>query len=111
VPADDSQDDRRRHARAPVDLQVSLRFSSVQQFLSVYAGDISEGGMFVRAEGEHQVGQVVALRFDTGKESIVQGTARVVRVEPGGLALEFLDLDESSRKLIEMVVRIKLSAG
>lgn len=108
---DDSQDERRRHQRAPIELQVSLRFSSVQQFLSTYAGDISEGGMFVRAEGEHQVGQVVALRFDAGKERIVEGTARVVRVEPGGVALEFLDLDESSRKLIEMIVRIKLAAG
>lgn len=108
---DDSQDERRRHQRAPIELQVSLRFSSVQQFLSTYAGDISEGGMFVRAEGEHQVGQVVALRFDAGKERIVEGTARVVRVEPGGIALEFLDLDESSRRLIEMIVRIKLAAG
>ena len=108
---DDSQDERRRHQRATIDLQVSLRFSSVQQFLSAYAGDISEGGMFVRAGGEHQIGQVVALRFDAGKERIVEGTARVVRVEPGGVALEFLDLDDSSRKLIEMIVRIKLAAG
>src|SRR5690242_8230615 len=111
MPPDDSQDERRRHQRAPVDLEVSLRFSSVQQFLSAHAGDISAGGMFVRVEGQHEVGQTVTLRFDTGKESIVQGTARIVRVEPGGVALEFLDLDETSRKMIEMIIRIKLSAG
>jgi len=43
MPPDDSQDERRRHQRAPVDLEVSLRFSSVQQFLSAHAGDISAG--------------------------------------------------------------------
>lgn len=111
--ADDSQDERRRHQRAPLDLQVSLRFASVQQFLSAHAGDVSEGGMFVRVQGDHQhrVGQLVALQFDAGNERIVQGKGRVVRIEPGGFALEFVELDETSRKLIEMIVRIKLAAG
>lgn len=113
MPADDqTADERRRSPRAAVDLPVALRFESVQHFLSAYAGDISEGGMFVRVEGgAHQVGQTVALRFDAGAERIVQGTARVVRVDPSGLALQFLELDETSRKLVEMIVRIKLAAG
>jgi len=46
----DDQEERRRHQRAPVDLRVSLRFPSVQQFLSAYAGDVSESGMFIRLE-------------------------------------------------------------
>jgi hypothetical protein len=108
--ADDQ--DRRRHQRAAVDLQVSLRFQSVQQFLSACAGDISESGMFIHTgSGEHQPGEMVALRFDAGKERIVHGTARVVRVDPGGVAVEFVDLDQTSQKLIEMIVRIKLAAG
>jgi hypothetical protein len=41
----------------------------------------------------------------------VHGTARVVRVDPGGVAVEFVDLDQTSQKLIEMIVRIKLAAG
>ena len=91
---------------------MGLRFESVREFLSAYAGDISEGGMFVRiGPGEHRIGQVIALRFDAGKERIVQGTARIVRVEETGIGLEFLELDETSRKLIEMIVRIKLAAG
>ena len=106
------EDDRRRSPRAAVDMQVGLRFDSVQQFLSAYAGDISEGGMFVRIEKPpHVIGQVVALRFDTGKERIVQGTAKVVRVDSSGIGLQFLELDETSRKLVEMIVRIKLAAG
>jgi c-di-GMP-binding flagellar brake protein YcgR len=112
VPPDDNQDDRRRSPRAPVDLQVGLRFDSVQQFLSAYAGDISEGGMFVRvAGGGHEVGQTVTLQFDAGKERIVQGTARIVRVDASGVALQFIELDDTSRRLVEMIVRIKLAAG
>ncbi len=110
--ADDSQDERRRAPRAAVDLQVGLRFDSVQHFLSAYAGDISETGMFVRVpRGQHEVGQVVTLKFDAGKERIVQGTARIARVDANGIGLEFVELDESGRKLVEMIVRIKLAAG
>ncbi|HUK86309.1 MAG TPA: PilZ domain-containing protein [Terriglobales bacterium] len=109
----DDPEDRRRHRRAPVDLQVSLRFSSVQQFLSACAGDISEGGMFIRTEGadKHGPGEIVTLQFDAGSERIVQGKARVVRVDKGGIGVEFVELDETSRRLIEMIVRIKLAAG
>jgi len=112
TPVGDDQEERRRHQRAPVDLQVSLKFPSVQQFLSAYAGDVSESGMFIRTEGPaHQPGQLVTLRFEAGEERIVQGKARVVRVEAAGMGVEFVELDESSRRLIEMIVRIKLAAG
>ena len=117
---DDTIPDKRRHPRAGMDLQVSLRFPSVQEFLSVYAGDISESGMFIRGWEEgvdgkpRQIGGTVTLRFDAGEEKIVQGTARIVRIVQGkesGIGVEFVDLDATSRKLIEMIVRIKLAAG
>lgn len=91
---------------------MGLRFDSVQHFLSAYAGDISEGGMFVRMENPcHEIGQTVALRFDAGKERIVHGTARIVRVDETGIGLQFVELDDLSRRLVEMIVRIKLAAG
>ena len=108
----DDQEERRRHQRAPVRLQASLNFPSVEQFLSAYAGDVSESGMFIRTEGPaHQPGQLVTLRFEACEERIVQGKARVVRVEAAGMGVEFVELDETSRRLIEMIVRIKLAAG
>jgi c-di-GMP-binding flagellar brake protein YcgR len=108
----DHPDDRRRHSRARVELQVEFRFASVQEFLSACAGDVSEGGMFLRVHsGPYRVGEGVYLRFHAGAERIVRGTARVVRVEEGGIAVEFVDLDETSRRLIEMIVRIQLAAG
>ncbi len=126
VPKDESRpleaaEERRRSPRAAVDLLVSLRFPSVQQFLSAYAGDISETGMFIRGEADkdapREVGQLVTLRFEAGKERIVQGTARIARIVSGengsepGIGVEFVELDETSRKLIEMIIRIKLAAG
>jgi c-di-GMP-binding flagellar brake protein YcgR len=108
----DDQEERRRHQRAPVDLLVSLEFPSVQQFLSAYAGDISESGMFIRTDSSgHREGEVVWLQFDAGTERIVQGSARVVRVDATGIGVEFVELDETARRLIEMIVRIKLAAG
>ena len=108
----DDQEERRRHQRASVDLEVSLKFPSVQQFLSACAGDISESGMFIRLENpQHQTGEVVTLQFDAGKERIVQGTARIVRIDPTGIGVEFVELDSVSQQLVEMIVRIKLAAG
>ena len=112
-------DERRRHPRAPVDLLVGLKFDSVQQFLAVYAEDISESGMFLRSEhasAVREVGQVIELRFDAGEQRIVYGRARVARVVPpghpgaaAGIGVEFVELDPISRRLVEAIVRIKLA--
>ena len=114
------EEERRRHPRAPVDLLVGVKFDSVQQFLAVYAEDLSESGMFLRSEHAgplREAGQILELRFDAGNRRIVEGRARVVRVlepgepgSPGGIAIEFIDLDPAGRKLVEAIVRIKLAA-
>jgi Tfp pilus assembly protein PilZ len=116
----DAPEERRRHPRAPLELLVGLRFDSVQHFLASYAEDISESGMFLRSEHAgalRSVGEELELRFDAGDRRIVQGRGRVVRVietgEPGstaGIGIEFVELDESSRKLVEAIVRIKLAS-
>ncbi|HWE24864.1 MAG TPA: PilZ domain-containing protein [Myxococcales bacterium] len=116
----DGVEERRRHPRAPVELLVGLKFDSVQHFLALYAEDISESGMFLRSEhaGElRSIGEELELRFDAGDRRIVQGRGRVVRViEPGnaentaGIGVEFVELDDTSRKLIEAIVRIKLAS-
>jgi len=121
LPRPRGDEERRRHPRAPVDLLDGVKFESVQQFLAVYAEDISESGMFLRSEHAgplRQVGEILELRFDAGSRRIVEGRARVVRVlepstagQPGGIAIEFVELDPVSRKLVEAIVRIKLASG
>jgi hypothetical protein len=112
----------RRHQRATVDMTVKMRFGNVQQFLDATAEDLSVGGMFLRSEhagsgGQiREVGQLIAVQFDAGARRVVEGIGRVVRVimpdRPGvvpGVAIEFVELDEQSRALIEAIVAIKLA--
>ena len=87
IVADSAADaeERRRHPRAPVDLLVGLKFDTVQQFLAVYAEDISESGMFLRSEhagAVREVGQVLDLRFDAGQQRIVQAMNRAGYLRP-----------------------------
>jgi len=114
------EEERRRHPRAPIDLLVGVKFDSVQQFLAVYAEDLSESGMFLRSEHAgplREPGQIIELRFDAGTQRIVQGRDRVVRVleakaegKPAGIAVEFTELDPVSRQLVQAIVRIKLAS-
>jgi c-di-GMP-binding flagellar brake protein YcgR len=120
VSDDESGPDRPRAPRAQIDLPVSLRFPSVQEFLSACTGDISESGMFIRGEdlnlegASRRVGEIVSFRLVTGEEQVIIGTARIVRVAQGkeaGIGVEFVDLDPRMRRLIEMIIRIQLAAG
>jgi len=113
---------QRRYARAAVDLTVRMGFGNVQQFLDATAEDLSVGGMFLRSEhagpgGQiREIGQLIAIQFDAGARRVVEGVGRVVRVitpdQPGvvpGVAIEFVELDDQSRALIEAIVAIKLA--
>ena len=115
-------EEKRRFPRAAVELSVEVRFGSVQEFLNATAEDLSVGGMFLRSQHfgdpgvEHSMGSLVALQFDAGSRRVVQGIGRVVRViRPGvagvapGVGVEFVELDEASRKLVSAIVEIKLA--
>jgi c-di-GMP-binding flagellar brake protein YcgR len=92
-------------------LHAWLRFNPLQEFVSVPIGDISEGGLFLRMDhGRHKVGQMVSVRLEAGEERTVRSSARIVRLTATGLGLQFVDLDDASRKLIATMVRIKLAA-
>ena len=117
---DESGPGRLRAPRAPIDMPVTLRFPSVQEFLSACAGNISESGMFIRGDGlnlegaSRQVGELVSFRLEAVEENVIAGTARIVRVAQGkeaGIGVEFVDLDPRIRRLIEMIIRIQLAAG
>ena len=104
-------EERRRHRRAAVDLVVKLRFGSLGELLEAHAGDLSVGGMFLRCEdarttgSPRALGQFLTVEFDAGGDRVVEGRAKVVRVVPGaGIGVEFVDLDELSARLIEVVV-------
>jgi hypothetical protein len=112
--------EKRRFPRAPVQLAVQMKFGSVQEFMNATAEDLSAGGIFLRsqhfaANEVHELGQLITLQFDAGSRRVVQGVGKVVRVvRPGpgviaGVALEFVEIDETSQRLVEAIVDIKLA--
>ena len=87
---------------------VNHEFHSLEEFISEYVKDLSEGGVFVRAHQPLAVGTRVDLRFTVIGEDLetVEGVGRVVRVvAPGGgatpgMGVMFEDLTPESREVV-----------
>ncbi len=102
--------ERRRWERT--DLLVRVDYKTVDELFSEFARNINEGGLYVETEEPPQVGSSVALEFKIpGSEDPIQVMGRVVRTssgsatEPPGMGIEFENLDEQSRDLINELVR------
>ncbi|NNL67659.1 MAG: TIGR02266 family protein [Myxococcales bacterium] len=110
APDPPSGDERRRAKR--VDLVVRVDYKTVDELFSEFARNINEGGMFVETESPPEAGSPVALQFRIpGSEEPIQVMGRVVRSsvgergDPPGMGVEFDDLDDQSRELINQLVR------
>ncbi len=95
-------DERRRHPRVPVRLQVKRRTTVHPPEQVEYATDLSEGGLFIRTRhNDIKPGSTLDVAFaPTGHTREVQARGRVVRVTSEGLAIEFIELDPDSRLLL-----------
>ena len=105
-----SKPERRRYERA--DLLVRVDYKTVDELFSEFARNINEGGLFVETDAPPEVGSSVALQFQIpGSEEPIQVMGRVVRVTRGdgdeapGMGIEFENLDNQSRDLINELVR------
>ncbi len=110
--------DRRQFSRAEVlDQRLELKFSSAVQFARQYIENISMGGLFVRTEQKAQLGDLIPIEFAIpSKESesgvaYFQLTAKVCRVAPQGLGLEFTNLSLEHRTALEKFVQSVLPKG
>ena len=112
--------DRPREPRTSVGLRVKLSYGSVDEFVERFATNISRGGVFIRTREPKPVGTQVDLeiRLATG-ESVIRsrGVVRWVAaanpkarppVAPG-MGIQFLQLDEASRELVERMVSARES--
>lgn len=98
----------------PLNLLIQYRFDTFEDFISEYASDLSEGGMFIKNDDDddtHEEGQLVYLQF-TLKDGtrLIEGLGKIVRINDQrsgdpGLGIEFLNFDEDSKALIEAIVR------
>ncbi len=86
--------DQRRHIRTPFSCRIKIIHESVGELL-VKTRDISDGGVFVVLEPDQipPVGTVVQGQVQGLMDDAPVLSMQVVRVEPGGVGLRFLDQD------------------
>jgi len=105
------QRDKRKYPRKPLQVKVTnLRSGLFTYFLS---NNISAGGMFLKAEEPLPQGTPLELQFSLpNNDQPIQARAEVVRVAPpssdprlpSGMGLRFINLPESTRRLIQEFV-------
>ena len=105
--------DQSRRPQASVRMLIRHRFESLEELIQEHSSDLSMGGLFLRTESLRDIGSLVYLQFSlTSGESLIEGLARVVHVNPPGnpegravgIGIEFVNLDEASLALIEEIV-------
>jgi molecular chaperone DnaK len=114
--------DRPRDQRTAVGLAVRLSYGSVDEFVDRYATNISRGGVFVRSRDPKPVGTVLDLELRlSGGEKVIRarGVVRWIAAEnpsahppsAPGMGIQFLDLDEESRRIVERIVTLREQRG
>ncbi len=101
-----SSDERRRHPRVAVRLQIKRRTTVHAPDQVEYATDLSEGGLFIRtAQNDMKPGATLDVAFaPSGHSREVQARGRVVRVTSEGVAIEFIELDPDSKLLLNLAL-------
>lgn len=114
--------DKRGGDRTPVGLLVRLAYGSVDEFVDRFATNLSRGGVFIRTRSPKPPGTLVAfeLKLATG-ETVVKGLGTVLwsRAEDPhsnppvapGMGVQFTDLDDASRAIIERVMERREGRG
>lgn len=86
-------------------IEINKRFTSVSDFITQYATNISQTGCFIHTLDALPEGSLVKLKFTVVTSDIqqIQGTGTVVRVskEPPGMGVQFTYLTEESRTFID----------
>ena len=99
-----SSKERRKHERKTCLLSVDWSVSN-----SIYTNaitNVSEGGMFIETTEPFEIGQTISLRIlaPPHLNKINQLHATIRRIEPGGIAVEFLKDDPRQTEMIRFLM-------
>jgi molecular chaperone DnaK len=114
--------DKRRGQRTPVGLLLKLSYGTVDEFVERFASNISRGGVFIRTRDPKPVGTLLAFELRLSRGDVVvrgQGVVRWIQREDSaarppaapGMGVQFLELDERSREIVERMVTLKERQG
>jgi uncharacterized protein (TIGR02266 family) len=100
----------RRSPRAP--LVVRIAYSTVDALFSEFTRNVNEGGLFIETDSPPPTDTRVALQFKLpGSDLPIQARGRVTRIQqpggdgPAGMGVEFENLGQDARALIDELVR------
>lgn len=100
----------RRSPRAP--LVVRIAYSTVDALFSEFTRNVNEGGLFIETDNPPPTDTRVALQFKLpGSDLPIQARGRVTRIQqpggdgPAGMGVEFENLGQDARALIDELVR------
>jgi len=87
--------DQRRHIRTPLACRIKITHQTVGEII-VKTRDISDGGVFVVLDPEQvpPIGSLVTGQVQGLMDDAPVLEMEVVRVEPAGVGLRFLNLDD-----------------
>lgn len=103
---EDAGDDQRQHTRTAINQE----FETIDEFISEYVTNISQGGVFIRSKNPLPVGTRVTLKFSVILEDFetIEGEGEVIRVEntPGdtGMGVAFTRLTAEAKTLIDRII-------
>tara|TARA_Y100001934_G_C12140075_1_gene672119 strand:+ start:348 stop:695 length:348 start_codon:yes stop_codon:yes gene_type:complete len=107
--------EQREHPRIPLQLLVQFRLKDMETFLKDYALNISSGGLFIKSLDPHPLGSMIYLQIQLEDgEKLIEGLGKVVHVnhpsqENPGMGIEFINIDQNSRDVIDHIIAERLS--
>lgn len=105
--------EKRQHNRASVATQVRIRIKDIDQFIEQNSSNLSTGGIYIPMRVPFPVGTILDLKIHFAQSTrTVKVQGKVVRSipqkralsKPPGVAVEFVELDETARRFIGEVV-------
>ncbi len=106
--------DARKDKRTLLSLKIRYKSATLEDFIERYSGDISEGGVFIKAKKPLAVGTLLKFEFLLqDQSSVIHGVGRVVwrrdAIEAGadgatGMGIKFVKMDPHSRELVQRIV-------
>ena len=113
--------DARKDKRTLLSLKIRYKSATLEDFIERYSGDISRGGVFIKAKKPLAVGTLLKFEFILQDQStLIHGVGRVVwrRDEaetdahnPSGMGIKFIKMDPESRSIVQRIAEDRGQPG